>query len=635
MVPYKDGGANEGHSCVKGRFAFGYATHPDRVLEADDARADHRRRGARSSGTRRSASSRAGSARSRPSTASGSIGGITSSRRTNEEVYVVQKMVRAAFGNNNVDTCARVCHSPTGYGLKQTFGTSAGTQDFKSVDEADVIVVIGANPTDGHPVFASRMKQRLRAGRQADRHRPAPDRPGAHAAHRGAAPPAAGARHQRRRRSTRWRTSSSPRVWSTEDVRRRALRGLRRVGRVHRPPGEQPGGARGDHRRPGRRPARRRAAVRRRRRTPRSTTASASPSTARARRWSWAWPTSRWPPATSAATASASTRCAARTTCRARATWARSRTSCPATGTSPTTTVREIYETLWGRRSSTEPGLRIPNMFDAALDGSFRGAVRAGRGHRPVRPQHPARARRRSTALELLVVQDLFLNETAKFAHVLLPGTSFLEKDGTFTNAERRINRVRPVMAPRTGKHEWEIVCEIAQAMGYPMPYDNVAARSWTRSPRPRRRSPECRSTCSTRSAACSGRATTTHPLGTAIMHEHEFVRGKGTSSRRRTCRPTSAAPGKFPLILTTGRILSQYNVGAQTRRTANVAWHPEDILEIHPHDAEDRGIRDGDEVDAGQPGRRDHAARASSPTGCRSASSTRRSTTRSPAPTS
>ena len=93
-----------------------------------------------------------------------SIGGITSSRTTNEEVYVVQRLVRAAFNNNNVDTCARVCHSPTGYGLKQTFGKSAGTQDFKSVDKTDVMLVIGANPTDAHPVFASRMKKRLREG---------------------------------------------------------------------------------------------------------------------------------------------------------------------------------------------------------------------------------------------------------------------------------------------------------------------------------------------------------------------------------------------------------------------------------------------------------------------------------------
>src|SRR5712675_1636928 len=163
MVPHKDGGANEGHSCVKGRFAFGYATHPDRMLrpmvrekitdpwrevEWDEAIGTVARR----------------MLEIRQRHGAGAIGAITSSRCTNEEVYVVQKMVRAAFGNNNVDTCARVCHSPTGYGLKQTFGESAGTQDFKSVAQSDVIMVIGANPTDGHPVFASRMKQRLRQG---------------------------------------------------------------------------------------------------------------------------------------------------------------------------------------------------------------------------------------------------------------------------------------------------------------------------------------------------------------------------------------------------------------------------------------------------------------------------------------
>ena len=163
MVPAKDGGANAGHSCVKGRFAFGYASHPDRVLKPmmrerieDEWREVEWDEAIGFVGRRfRELQQQYGP---------GAIGGITSSRTTNEEVYVVQRMVRAAFGNNNVDTCARVCHSPTGYGLKQTFGTSAGTQDFKSVEETDVMVVIGANPTDGHPVFASRMKKRLREG---------------------------------------------------------------------------------------------------------------------------------------------------------------------------------------------------------------------------------------------------------------------------------------------------------------------------------------------------------------------------------------------------------------------------------------------------------------------------------------
>ena len=163
MSPYKDGKANHGHSCVKGRFAWGYATHKDRITKpmirakiTDPWREV----------TWEEAINHAASEFKRIQAKYGrdSIGGITSSRCTNEETYLVQKMIRAAFGNNNVDTCARVCHSPTGYGLKSTFGTSAGTQDFDSVDASDVIMVIGANPTDAHPVFASHMKRRLREG---------------------------------------------------------------------------------------------------------------------------------------------------------------------------------------------------------------------------------------------------------------------------------------------------------------------------------------------------------------------------------------------------------------------------------------------------------------------------------------
>ncbi len=144
MVPWKHGKANRGHSCVKGRFAYGYARHADRILkpmiredindpwrevdwdEAIGFAADRLRTIQAESGR-------------------GAIGGITSSRCTNEETYLVQKMIRAVFGNNNTDTCARVCHSPTGYGLKTAFGTSAGTQDFDSVEQTDVVIVIGAN----------------------------------------------------------------------------------------------------------------------------------------------------------------------------------------------------------------------------------------------------------------------------------------------------------------------------------------------------------------------------------------------------------------------------------------------------------------------------------------------------------
>src|SRR6201996_127642 len=163
MVPYKDGEANRGHSCVKGRFAWGYATHRERVLNPmirakvtdpwKEVSWDEAINYAASEFKRIQAKY-----------GKDSVGGITSSRCTNEETFLVQKLIRAAFGNNNVDTCARVCHSPTGYGLGQTYGTSAGTQTFKSVAKADVIMVIGANPSEAHPVFASRMKRRLRQG---------------------------------------------------------------------------------------------------------------------------------------------------------------------------------------------------------------------------------------------------------------------------------------------------------------------------------------------------------------------------------------------------------------------------------------------------------------------------------------
>jgi formate dehydrogenase major subunit len=163
MTPYKDGKANHGHSCVKGRFAWGYTTHKDRITKPM-IRAkitDPWREVTWEEAINHTASE---FKRIQATYGRDSIGGITSSRCTNEETYLVQKMIRAAFGNNNVDTCARVCHSPTGYGLKSTFGTSAGTQDFDSVDSSDVIMVIGANPTDAHPVFASHMKKRLREG---------------------------------------------------------------------------------------------------------------------------------------------------------------------------------------------------------------------------------------------------------------------------------------------------------------------------------------------------------------------------------------------------------------------------------------------------------------------------------------
>src|SRR6187399_2816520 len=256
---------------------------------------------------------------------------------------------------------------------------------------------------------------------------------------------------------------------------------------------------------------------------------------------------------------------------------------------------RALFEKDWGVKLDHEPGLRIPNMLDAAVDGTFKAIYIQGEDILQSDPntKHVAAG---LDAMECVVVHDLFLNETANYAHVFLPGSTFLEKDGTFTNAERRIQRVRKVMTPRNGLADWEVTIGLARAMGFEMRYnhpseimDEIAALTPTFAGVSYAKLDELGSV----QWPCNEKA----PEGTPVMHIGGFVRGKGKFVVTEYI-PTDERTGpRFPLLLTTGRILSQYNVGAQTRRTENVVWHAEDLLEIHPHDAEQRGIRDGDWV--------------------------------------
>jgi formate dehydrogenase major subunit len=257
--------------------------------------------------------------------------------------------------------------------------------------------------------------------------------------------------------------------------------------------------------------------------------------------------------------------------------------------------VRGRFESEWHVALDAEPGLRIPNMLDAALDGSFRGLYVQGEDIAQSDPntQHVTDA---LGALECLVVQDLFLNETARFAHVFLPGSSFLEKNGTFTNAERRISPVRKVMPPLSGMEDWEVTAALSTAVGYPMHYDH-----------PSQIMDEIARLTPTFTGVdyaklerlgsiqwpCNDKA----PEGTPVMHVEQFVRGKGKFILTEYIPTDERSTREYPLLMTTGRVLSQYNVGAQTRRTENNRWHHEDVLEIHPHDAEQRGIREGDWV--------------------------------------
>ena len=256
---------------------------------------------------------------------------------------------------------------------------------------------------------------------------------------------------------------------------------------------------------------------------------------------------------------------------------------------------RALFEHEWGVELLSTPGFRIPNMFDAAVAGQFKGLYVQGEDLAQSDPDtHHVTAA--LSSLECMVVQDLFLNETAKFAHVFLPGSSFLEKNGTFTNAERRISPVRKVMEPLAGYQDWEATQLLANAMGYPMNYshaseimDEIARLT----PTFRGVSYEKLDRLGSIQWPCNENA----EQGTPTMHVDAFVRGKGLFRVTPYVATEERSTSRYPLLLTTGRILSQYNVGAQTRRTENMQWHDEDILEIHPHDAEQRGIEHGDWV--------------------------------------
>ncbi|HWK40750.1 MAG TPA: formate dehydrogenase subunit alpha [Croceibacterium sp.] len=592
MIPWKDGKANRGHSCVKGRFAYGYANHKDRILnpmiresidqpwrevsweEAISYTADKIKKIKAESGAR-------------------ALGGITSSRCTNEETFLVQKLIRAGFGSNNTDTCARVCHSPTGYGLSQTFGTSAGTQDFDSVMDSDVIMVIGANPTDAHPVFGSRMKRRLRQGAKlividprrtdlvrsphiaADYHLAL--KPGTNVAvmtslaHVVVTEGLADEAFIRERcdwdEYQDWAAFVSNEKNSPEfleavtGVPAEVVRGAARLfatggnGAIYYGLGVT------EH-------------------SQGSSTVMGIANLAMA-------------------TGNIGRRGVGVNPLRGQN---NVQGSCDM-GSFPhelsgyrhvsDPAVRKLFEDDWGVTLDPEPGLRIPNMFDAAIDGTFRVLYVQGEDILQSDPdtKHVSAG---LGAMDLVIVQDLFLNETANYAHVFLPGSTFLEKDGTFTNAERRIQPVRKVMDPANGYGDWEVTQLLANAIGLDWNYthpsqilDEIARLtptftgvSWDRLER---------------EGSLQWPVNEKFPDGAPIMHVDGFVRGKGRFVVTEYIPTDERSGPRFPLLLTTGRILSQYNVGAQTRRTGNTAWHAEDVLEMHPTDAENRGLKTDD----------------------------------------
>ena len=594
MVPWKAGQANEGHACVKGRFAWGYATHPDRITKpmirakttdpwrevswdeaftyaANEFRSIQNKHG------------------------QNAIGALVSSRCTNEEDYLVQKLVRAAFGNNNVDTCARVCHSPTGYGLGQTLGTSAGTQNFKSVEKSDVIMVIGANPSEGHPVVASRLKRRVREGAKLividPREIDLVTSPHAKATHHLKLKPGTNVAVLTALAHVIVNEGLLAETFIIERCDPQAFTDWREF--VARPAN-----------------------------SPEAMEAETGVPAADVRAVARLYATGGNAAIYYGLGVTEHSQGSTAVIAIANLAMATGNMGREGVGVNPLRgqnnvqgscdmgsfphelpgyrhisdkATRALFEHAWNVTLQSEPGLRIPNMLEAALDGSFRGLYCQGEDPAQSDPntQHVQAA---LSAMDFIVVQDLFLNETAKYARVFLPGASFLEKDGTFTNAERRISRVRRVMPPLAGMADWEVTMGFAKALGYAMHYDHpsqIMDEIARLTPTFSGVSYDKLERFGSLQWPCNDKA----PEGTPTMHVDSFVRGKGRFLITQYVPTDEKVTRKFPLLLTTGRVLSQYNVGAQTRRTENVRFYDEDLLEIHPHDAEERGIGEGEWV--------------------------------------
>ncbi len=470
--------------------------------------------------------------------AGNAIGGITSSRCTNEETYLVQKLIRAGFGNNNVDTCARVCHSPTGFGLGQTYGTSAGTQTFASVAYADVIMVIGANPTDAHPVFASRMKKRLRQGaklivvdpRKIDLVKSAhikanyhlPLLPGSNVAMINALA----------------HTIVTEGLVNEDYVRERCdLEAFEAWARL----------------------------IAQEHNSPEAVEAITGVRAEDVREAARLYATGGNAAIYYGLGVTEHSQGSTMVMGMANLAMATGNIGREGVGINPLRgqnnvqgacdmgsfphefpgyrhvsqdATREIYESLWGVPLSSEPGLRIPNMLDEAVGGSFKGIYVEGEDIVQSDPdtKHIISG---LSAMECVVVQDLFLNETAKYAHVFLPGASFLEKDGTFTNAERRISMVRRAMPPMAGYADWEVTQMLSNAMGYPMNYTHpreIMAEIASTTPSFKGVSYEKIDEMGSVQWPCNDAA----PQGTPIMHIDRFVRGKGKFMLTEFTPPTS-----------------------------------------------------------------------------------------------
>jgi formate dehydrogenase major subunit len=582
MVPADDGPSNHGHACLKGRFGWTYNDADDRVrtpLLRDGT-------GWKAIGWEQALDLVARSfSRIKEQAGPDAVAAISSSRGTNEENYLFGKFIRCVMGTNHIDNCARVCHSATVTGMMETLGASAATNSIRDVDDAKLILIVGANPTESHPVLGAKLIQLARRGvplividpRRTDVARAATIhlqlKPGTNVVLLNGLGHVIAAESLLDRRFIEERTEgvedwlATVKEYSPETVERLTdvpADDIRRAARMY-------------------------------------ATSGASLSVHGLGVTEHRWGSHGVMALVDLALATGNI-------------------ARPGTGINPLRGQNNVqgasdsgclpthfigyqalddpavaarHQNITGRALPSRRGMKIPDMWDAALDGRLKGLWIIGYDVAQTDP-NLNKVREALSRLEFLVVQDLFVSQTAKFAHLLLPGASFLEKDGTFTNLERRIQRIRKVVEPPDGiLPDWQVVCEVSTRMGYPMQYHHpsdimdemallspiLAGVSYDRLEQPQ---------------ALQWPVLDRRHAGTWLMHREQFARGKGRFVAVDYLPPGEQPTAAYPFVLVTGRLLEHYNCGAQTRRTEIIDLVDSDVLEMHPDDAARLQLRDG-----------------------------------------
>jgi formate dehydrogenase major subunit len=584
--PALDGPANEGHTCLKGRFAHGFTRSPDRLRTPliRDAGGE-----LRPASWEEALERIVGElTRIKGEHGADAIAGLASSRATNEDCYAMARMIRAAVGTNNIDNCSRVCHSPTSFAMRKAFGLSGATGSFTDIDHADVALLLGVNPTQGHPVVGARIKQAALRGCKLITIDPrrielanygaihlAP-RPGTNAA------VVLGLCHVVRREGLLDEAFIAARTEGWE-----ALEELLE--------GYDP------------------SAVEEITGIPAADLEAAARLYGEAEAASLLWGLGVTEHKYGSEVVQLLCNLAMMTGKVGKPGSAllplRGQNNVQGSsdmGALPDTysayrsvedpEVADLFEAAWGAPLSRRRGMTIPQMFDAAVAGELKAMYIFGEDVAQTDPDtaHVAAA---LESLEFLVCQEIFPNETTKFADVVLPASAFLEKEGTFINAERRFQIVEPAIdPPGEARTDFEIIGEVARRLGHDFGWETP----WDALDEVARLTPHYAGVGRERLGR-HGLQWPVRPDGSdsPTLYDTTFDRpgGRGHFAALPYKAPGDAADEDFPLVLVTGRILQHYNAGTMTRRTGNARLVDRDLLEVHPLDAERLWIKDGDRV--------------------------------------